>query len=61
MVGRGLTDHPTTDVSVAHVDGIGGIDLTPQNHFKIIFYSRGLRDAEKRDSLPVQRRDELQP
>ena len=52
LVGRGLTDHPTTDVSVAHVDGIGGIDLTPQNHFKIIFYSRGLRDARNEIRYP---------
>ena len=48
----GLTDHPTTDVSVAHVDGIGGIDLTPQNHFKIIFYSRGLRDGRNEIRYP---------
>jgi hypothetical protein len=39
-------------VSVAHVDGIGGIDLTPQNHFKIIFYSLGLRDARNEIRYP---------
>jgi GMC oxidoreductase len=45
LVGRGLTDHPATDVTLTHVDGIGGIELTPQDHFKIIFYTRGLRDG----------------
>ena len=52
LVGRGLTDHPTTDVSVTHVDGIGGIDLTPQDHFKIIFYTRGLRDGKHEIRYP---------
>ena len=52
LVGRGLTDHPTTDESVTYVDGIGGIDLTPQDHFKIIFYSRGLLDGEHEIRYP---------
>ena len=52
LVGRGLTDHPSTDVTVTHVDGIGGIELTPQDHFKIIFYTRGLRDGTMRFATP---------
>jgi choline dehydrogenase-like flavoprotein len=44
LVGRGLTDHPTTDSIDALVDGIGGIDLDENDHAKIIFYSRGLLD-----------------
>ena len=52
LVGRGLTDHPTTDVCAAFVDGIGSIDLTPQDHFKIIFYSLGLRDAKNEIRYP---------
>ena len=52
LVGFGLTDHPTTDKCNAFVDGIGGINLTPHDHFKIIFYSRGLRDDKNEIRYP---------
>ena len=47
LVGRGLTDHPITGDIRAIVDGIGGVDLSPDDHFKIIFYSRGLKEDGK--------------
>ena len=46
LIGRGLTDHPTTDSIHTIVDGIGGIDLTPKDHFKIILYSHGVLDRK---------------
>jgi len=52
LVGRGLTDHPTTDWSFAFVDGIGGINLDEHDHAKIIFYSRGLRDPNNEIRYP---------
>lgn len=41
LVGRGLTDHPTTDWLRASATEIGGVRLTRQHHAKIVFYSRG--------------------
>ena len=52
LVGRGLTDHPITVDIRAIVDGIGGIDLSPDDHFKIIFYSRGLKDSDGKIRYP---------
>jgi GMC oxidoreductase len=52
LVGRGLTDHPTTDWSLAFVDGIGGINLDEHDHAKIIFYSRGLREPNNEIRYP---------
>ena len=52
LVGSGLTDHPTTRESVAYVDGIGGIDITPEDHFKIVLYSRGLWEADHEIRYP---------
>ncbi|MES2791107.1 MAG: GMC oxidoreductase [Planctomycetota bacterium] len=45
LVGRGFTDHPTTDGITTFVDGIGAVNLEANDHAKIIFYSRGLRDG----------------
>lgn len=49
LVGFGLTDHPVTGESQAYVSSIGKnsarIDLSRRDHAKIIFYSRGKRDA----------------
>lgn len=45
-VGRGLTDHPTTDSLMTYATNIGNVALTPDSHAKIIFYSRGKRDAQ---------------
>ena len=48
-VGLGLTDHPVTGESQAYVSSVGRngslIQLSRQDHAKIIFYSRGNRDA----------------
>jgi choline dehydrogenase-like flavoprotein len=52
LVGRGLTDHPTTDFIHTFVDGIGGINLRPDHHAKIIFYSRGLRESNNEIRYP---------
>jgi hypothetical protein len=52
LVGLGLTDHPITGDIRAIVDGIGGIDLSPDDHFKIILYSRGLKDSNGKIRYP---------
>jgi hypothetical protein len=48
-VGFGVTDHPVTGESQAYVSSLGRnaslIPLSRQDHAKIIFYSRGNRDA----------------
>jgi choline dehydrogenase-like flavoprotein len=44
LVGRGLTDHPTTSEITTFVDRIGNVGLDSSDHAKIVFYSRGLRD-----------------
>ncbi|MDJ0706983.1 MAG: GMC family oxidoreductase [Leptolyngbyaceae cyanobacterium MO_188.B28] len=48
LVGFGLTDHPVTGESAAYVSSLGNnprINLSRRDHAKIIFYSRGNRDA----------------
>lgn len=47
LVGFGLTDHPVTAESQAYVSSLGNprIDISPQDHAKIIFYSKGKPDA----------------
>lgn len=52
LVGRGLTDHPTSSEITAFVTGIGGTTLTNEDHAKIVFYSRGLRDANNQVRYP---------
>jgi choline dehydrogenase-like flavoprotein len=44
LVGRGLTDHPTSNEITTFADGIGAVPLGSDDHAKIIFYSRGLRN-----------------
>ena len=44
LVGRGLTDHPTSNEITTFVSGIGNAALGQNDHAKIIFYSRGARD-----------------
>ncbi len=48
LVGFGLTDHPVTGESQAYVSSLGQnssrVDLSRQDHAKIIFYSRGKLD-----------------
>lgn len=52
LVGRGLTDHPTTDFIQTFVDGIGDIKLGNEDHAKIIFYSLGLRERNNEIRYP---------
>jgi choline dehydrogenase-like flavoprotein len=44
LVGRGLTDHPTSNEIATSVDGLGDLALDASAHAKIVFYSRGLRN-----------------
>ncbi|HEV2863517.1 MAG TPA: GMC family oxidoreductase [Pyrinomonadaceae bacterium] len=46
LVGRGLTDHPTSNEITTFADGIGNVKLGAGDHAKIVFYSRGVRDAD---------------
>lgn len=52
LVGRGLTDHPTSNEITAFATGIGSVALGRRDHAKIIFYSRGLRDASNQLRYP---------
>jgi len=45
LVGKGLTDHPTTDWTRGLVTHIGGLSIPKNSHAKIIFYSRGRKDG----------------
>lgn len=45
FVGRGLTDHPTSNEINTFVTNIDNIPIPKSSHAKIIFYSRGLRDG----------------
>ena len=52
LVGRGLTDHPSTDWITTLASSIGGIPIGKDSHAKIVFYSRGRRDAHNRIVYP---------
>ncbi len=52
LVGRGLTDHPTSNEITTFVTRIGNVALGPADHAKIIFYSRGLRDGNNQIRYP---------
>ncbi|TCL74854.1 GMC oxidoreductase [Rhizobium sp. BK251] len=45
LIGRGLTDHPTSNEVNTFVTNIGNVAIPRTDHAKIIFYSRGLRDG----------------
>ena len=47
LVGRGLTDHPTTDEMATYVTGIGDVPVPKTAHAKIVFYSRGRREGDR--------------
>jgi hypothetical protein len=47
LVGRGLTDHPTSNEIHTFVTNIENVPITKNSHAKIIFYSRGLRDGNE--------------
>ncbi len=46
-VGRGLTDHPTTDKRLALVTDCGPVPIPRDEHAKIILYSRGNTDGRR--------------
>jgi GMC oxidoreductase len=52
LVGKGLTDHPTTAWVEGLVTGIDGIDIPRDCHAKIIFYSKGLRESDGSITYP---------
>jgi choline dehydrogenase-like flavoprotein len=45
LVGRGLTDHPTSNETTTYATHIGEVAIPKNAHAKIVFYSRGLRDG----------------
>ncbi|MGF1595921.1 MAG: GMC oxidoreductase [Acidimicrobiales bacterium] len=54
-VGFGLTDHPVSSESQAYVSSVGdgaALPLSRRDHAKIIFYSRGHRDANGQTVFP---------
>jgi choline dehydrogenase-like flavoprotein len=52
LVGRGLTDHPTSNEITTFVHGIGNTVLGRGDHAKIVFYSRGRRDQQNQIQFP---------
>jgi GMC oxidoreductase len=52
LVGRGLTDHPTTDWIATLATNIGDVPVPKDSHAKIVFYSRGRRDSQNRILYP---------
>lgn len=54
LVGFGLTDHPVSGESQAYVTSLGNprIDISPDDHAKIIFYSKGKLDANGHIQYP---------
>jgi hypothetical protein len=47
LLGRGLTDHPTSNETTTYVTSIGNVPIRKDTHAKIIFYSRGLPDPHR--------------
>jgi hypothetical protein len=47
LLGRGLTDHPTSNEMNTLVTDIGDVPIRRDSHAKIIFYSRGHRDGNR--------------
>lgn len=52
LIGRGLTDHPTSDWTGAQITHIGDLRIRKNTNAKIVFYSRGLRDNQNRIKYP---------
>lgn len=52
LVGRGLTDHPTTDWIRTLATHMGNLPIRRDSHAKIVFYSRGNRDGQNRIRYP---------
>lgn len=52
LAGVGLTDHPTTNELTTFVTDIGNVAIPKDTHAKIVFYSRGRRDAQNQIIYP---------
>ncbi|WP_309385601.1 GMC oxidoreductase [Cerasicoccus frondis] len=52
LIGRGLTDHPTTDWVETEVTHINNLKIPRNTHAKIVLYSKGLRDAQGQIKYP---------
>ena len=52
VLGKGLTDHPTSKELAAFVTNIGTVKISKKSHAKIIFYSLGNRDANGEIQYP---------
>jgi choline dehydrogenase-like flavoprotein len=52
LVGKGLTDHPTTSWVEAMVTEMAGVPVPPDRHAKIILYSKGRREADGSLAFP---------
>jgi hypothetical protein len=51
LLGRGLTDHPTSNEIATSITNIGNVTIPRNCNAKIIFYSRGLRDPTNPDQI----------
>jgi hypothetical protein len=47
FIGRGLTDHPTSNEVTTFVTHLDNVAISKDSHAKIVFYSRGLRDGNQ--------------
>jgi choline dehydrogenase-like flavoprotein len=52
LIGRGLTDHPTTDWVGASITHIDDVPVPRNSHAKIVFYSKGKRDSQNQIRYP---------
>jgi hypothetical protein len=52
LAGIGLTDHPTTNELTTFVTNIDNVAIPKDTHAKIVFYSRGRRDAQNQIIFP---------
>ena len=46
LIGRGLTDHPTSSEITTYATNIGNVPILKNSHAKIIFYSRGQKEPD---------------
>lgn len=52
LVGVGLSDHPTTNETTTFVHTIDNVPIPKNSHAKIVFYSRGFKDANNQIRYP---------
>ncbi|MFO0906258.1 MAG: GMC oxidoreductase [Pirellulales bacterium] len=52
LMGRGLTDHPTSNELNTFATHMGEIPISRDDHAKIVFYSKGHRDANNQIRFP---------